>query len=133
MFDLTALGLDAPIEILTPGFALTLVSARHGGVPSCTIENRRPSREKHGRAFLEKRSQKKKARQCSGPYLLRRHNHQATSDQIPMSDTGFPNEIGSSYTSRHRSRTDVWHPLSATDRAKQARSHTQNPDLQNRT
>ncbi|GJQ64820.1 hypothetical protein Trydic_g6997 [Trypoxylus dichotomus] len=82
-----------------------------------TITAGASSREKHARALLKNRSQKKKARQYSRAHLPRRHNPLVTSNQTCRGHTGFPSELG---TSRHRSRTtDVC--LSATDRAKQAR------------
>ncbi|GJQ88801.1 hypothetical protein Trydic_g13294 [Trypoxylus dichotomus] len=59
--------------------------------PECTrhfaglvrkVENRRPSPEKHGRAFRDRRSPKKEVRQRAGSHLPRRHHSLATRSQI---------------------------------------------------
>ncbi|GJQ73450.1 hypothetical protein Trydic_g13810 [Trypoxylus dichotomus] len=42
------------------------------------VENRRPSPEKHGRAFRDRRSPKKEVRQRAGSHLPRRHHSLAT-------------------------------------------------------
>ncbi|GJQ85885.1 hypothetical protein Trydic_g15341 [Trypoxylus dichotomus] len=49
-------------------------SARHFAGLVRKVENRRPSPEKHGRAFRDRRSPKKEVRQRAGSHLPRRHH-----------------------------------------------------------
>ncbi|GJQ66520.1 hypothetical protein Trydic_g4507 [Trypoxylus dichotomus] len=53
-------------------------STRHFAGLVRKVENRRPSPEKHGRAFRDRRSPKKKVRQRAGSHLPRRHHSVAT-------------------------------------------------------
>ncbi|GJQ75552.1 hypothetical protein Trydic_g17637 [Trypoxylus dichotomus] len=91
----------------------------------CKVENRCPSRESHGRAFLNRRSLKKEARQPSRTHLLRTHHPLATTNQILGAHIGFPSELGSAHTPCPRSQTsNVGNPLFINDRAREARSLT---------
>ncbi|GJQ79625.1 hypothetical protein Trydic_g16466 [Trypoxylus dichotomus] len=77
------------------------------------VENRRPSPEKHGRAFRDRRSPKKEVRQRARTHLPRRHHSLATRSQILGSHARFPGKLGSPHTPRGRSRmSDVGNPLS---------------------
>ncbi|GJQ73851.1 hypothetical protein Trydic_g18788 [Trypoxylus dichotomus] len=82
----------------------TFASSQDPGVV-CKVENCRLSRDKHARAFLEKRFPKKKARQLNRTHPPRRHHPLAASYQILGGHIVFPSELGSAHISRPRSRT----------------------------
>ncbi|GJQ78545.1 hypothetical protein Trydic_g11657 [Trypoxylus dichotomus] len=98
-------------------------STRHFAGLVRKVENRRPSPEKHGRAFRDRRSPKKEVPQRAGSHLLRRHHSLATRSQILGSHARFPGKLGSPYTPRARPWTsDVGNPLSDDDGTREARS-----------
>ncbi|GJQ75209.1 hypothetical protein Trydic_g9811 [Trypoxylus dichotomus] len=77
-------------------------STRHFAGLVRKVENRRPSPEKHGRAFRDRKSPKKEVRQRAG---------------------GFPGKLGSPHTPCARPRTsDVGNPLSDDGGTREARS-----------
>ncbi|GJQ71855.1 hypothetical protein Trydic_g14252 [Trypoxylus dichotomus] len=97
-------------------------STRHFAGLVRKVENRRPSPEKHGRAFRDRRSPKNEVRQRAGSHLPRTHHSLATRSQILGSHARFPGKLGSPHTPSARPRTsDVGNTVSDDAGTREAR------------